>query len=101
MNPSELMILVNQVKEKTDIVEVIGSRIRMTRSLKAICPFHSDENPSFSVNVRGQFFYCFGCGVGGDVIKFLMLYERRGFVDVLLDLAARAGIQVPKSFGGR
>jgi len=92
---------VQHVKAGSDIVEIIGSRIPLSSSLKAKCPFHDDRNPSFSVNRTGQYFYCFGCGVAGDVIKFLMLYERRGFLDVILDLAARAGIRVPGSLGRR
>ena len=92
---------VDNVKASSDIVEVIGSRIPLSRSLKACCPFHDEKNPSFSVNPRGQYFYCFGCGVGGDVIRFLMLYERIGFVEALVDLAEQAGIDVPKSLSGR
>jgi len=92
---------VDRVKASSDIVETVRSRIPLDSSLKARCPFHDDRNPSFSVHPSGQYFYCFGCGTAGDVIKFLMLYERKGFVDVLLDLAARAGMQAPKSFTRR
>src|SRR4030042_4743841 len=67
------------VKASSDIVEIVRSRIPLDSSLKAKCPFHEDRNPNFSVNAKGQYFFCFGCGVAGDVIKFLMLYERKRF----------------------
>lgn len=86
--------LIERVKASSDIVEIIGSRIPLSRSLKACCPFHDDKDPSFSVNPKGQFFFCFGCGVGGDVIKFLMLYEHMGFAEALFELAEHAGIEL-------
>ena len=58
---------VRKVKEENDIVMIIRDRIVLSPTLKAKCPFHDDRNPSFSVNESGQYFYCFGCGVGGDV----------------------------------
>jgi DNA primase len=75
MNTRDFEELIRKVKEDTDIVEVIQEKIRLDTSLKALCPFHDDRNPSFSVNANEQYFYCFGCGVGGDVIRFLQLYE--------------------------
>jgi len=71
--------LVEKVREQTDIVQVIGQYITLDRHNKALCPFHQEETPSFSVNQRGQYFHCFGCGVSGDVFRFLELYEKRPF----------------------
>jgi DNA primase len=101
MKHSELRAYVDQVKTGVDIAEVIGARVQLNRSLKGTCPFHEERNPSFSVNSRGQYFHCFGCGVGGDVIKFLMLYERIGFIEALVDLAEHAGIELPRSLRGK
>jgi DNA primase len=101
MKALELRALAERIKANIDITEIVGARIQLNRSLRACCPFHEDRNPSFSVNPRGQYFHCFGCGAGGDVIKFLMLYERIGFVEALVDLAERAGIDIPRSFSGR
>jgi len=95
MNSCDFEELIRRVKEETDIVEVIRDRISLSPSLRARCPFHADKNPSFSVNARGQYFYCFGCGVGGDVIKFLLLYEGNCFMEVVRELASKAGISIP------
>jgi DNA primase len=86
---------VETVKERTDIVEIVQSYVTLDKKYKGKCPFHPDENPSFSVNPKGQYFYCFGCGVGGDVIKFLELIENKSFREALKDLASRAGISFP------
>jgi DNA primase len=86
---------VRKVKEETDIVMIIRDRISLSPTLKAKCPFHDDRDPSFSVNAKGQYFFCFGCGVGGDVIKFLQLYEGKSFMEVVRELASKAGISIP------
>lgn len=86
---------IERIRAMTDIVQVIGSRINLDKNNRAICPFHSDHNPSFSVHAKGQFFKCFGCGLGGDVFKFVMLMERREFKEVLYDFARKAGIPAP------
>ncbi len=101
MRPDKHRELINKIKASSDIVEIIGARIPLDRGLKARCPFHDDHDPSLSVNTQDQYFFCFGCGVGGDVIKFLMLYERIGFVEALADLAEHAGLELPKSLRGR
>jgi len=95
MKNYDLKDLIERVKERVDIVEVIGQRISLDRNHKAHCPFHDDKNPSFSVNPKGQYFHCFGCGVGGDVIRFLELYEHKSFMDALTELARQAGISLP------
>jgi len=84
--------LIEKVRAQTDIVQVIGSRIDLDHHNKASCPFHQERTPSFSVNAKEQYFHCFGCGAGGDVFKFLELYENKPFMDVLSELAGQAGI---------
>lgn len=86
--------MVERVREGTDIVHVIGQHIDLDRHNKALCPFHQEKVPSFSVNPTGQYFYCFGCGTGGDVIRFLELYENRPFMKVLSDLAEPLGLSL-------
>ena len=63
---------------------------------KGLCPFHGEKTPSFQVNRDKGFFHCFGCGAGGDVIKFLELHEKVGFQDAVKQLAQRFGIPVPE-----
>jgi DNA primase len=87
--------LIEEIKDKTDIVQIIGERVRLGRNNMARCPFHDDKTPSFSVNPKGQYFHCFGCGAGGDVIDFLMRFERIGFMDALKRLAIHVGIEMP------
>ena len=68
---------------------------------KGLCPFHGEKTPSFHVNGEKGFFHCFGCGVGGDVIKFVELYDKVGFPDAVRQLAARAGLAVPEAEDAR
>jgi DNA primase len=84
--------LIERVRERVDIVQVIGQRIALDHHHKALCPFHEEKTPSFSVNPKGQYFHCFGCGVGGDVFRFLELYENKPFMEVLSELASQVGI---------
>ncbi|MCK5602449.1 DNA primase, partial [Candidatus Pacearchaeota archaeon] len=97
MNPGDFKSVVESVRERIDIEDVIGKYLQLNGKLKAICPFHEDKSPSFSVNPDGQYFHCFGCGVGGDVFKFLMLYEEKDFMTVLCELADKAGVTLPQS----
>lgn len=86
---------IDQIRNALDIADVIGSYVpvkRVGHSAKALCPFHKEKTPSFHVNPARQAFHCFGCGVGGDVFKFVMLYENVDFPTALRMLAARAGI---------
>jgi len=88
---------VQSIKDKIDIVEFIRSRVELQpagRNLKARCPFHKEKTPSFIVNPERQIFHCFGCNVGGDVIKFLMQYENIEFFEALKILAEQAGIEL-------
>ncbi len=85
--------LIEQVRQATDIIEIVNERVPLDRGHKALCPFHQEKTPSFHVHPEGQFFKCFGCGAGGDVFKFLELYDRIPFTEALRALAARAGIE--------
>jgi len=90
-----------QVKSSVDIVKVIGEYVRLRRMgatgrYSGLCPFHQEKTPSFSVNQSRQFFKCFGCSVGGDVIKFVMDIEGMTFWETLNLLAERNGIPIPK-----
>ena len=92
--------LKESVKEGTDIIDVINSYVPLKRvgtNFKALCPFHSEKTPSFSVNPAKQIFYCFGCQKGGDVIRFVMEHERIDFLGALRILASRAGIHIPET----
>lgn len=92
MNKNDFHSLIEKVKLKSDIVSVIGQRIKL-KDNKAICPFHHEKTPSFSINPDGQFFYCFGCRTGGDVIRFIQLYEGVTFKEAVYILAEEANIK--------
>jgi len=86
---------VEEILAKTDIVELIGEYVQLKRAgrnFKALCPFHSEKTPSFIVSPERQIFKCFGCGAGGNAIKFLMEYEKMEFGEALRFLAKRAGV---------
>ncbi|CAN5729023.1 hypothetical protein BH20VER1_BH20VER1_16440 [soil metagenome] len=88
---------IEQVAAANDIVEVIGSYFPLKRAgsaYKALCPFHQEKTPSFTVNPQRQSFHCFGCNVGGSVFRFVMDYEHLDFPAAVKKLAARAGIPV-------
>lgn len=71
------------MKQSNDIVAVVGKYLHLTpfnKDFKALCPFHKEKTPSFVVNPRNQTFYCFGCHAGGDVLRFVELYEGVGRV---------------------
>ena len=88
---------ISEVRERTDIVELISQYVSLKRSganHMGLCPFHSEKSPSFSVNAARQFFHCFGCGIGGDVFSFLMKIEGLAFPDAVRRLAERAGIEL-------
>ena len=90
---------IDEVLAYTDIVELIDSRVPLKRSganHMACCPFHGEKTPSFSVSQPKQFYHCFGCGVSGNAINFLMEYEHLSFVEAIEELAQMAGMQVPK-----
>jgi DNA primase len=95
----DLQELVREIKDKNDIVGVISEYTTLKRSgrgLLGLCPFHSEKTPSFNVNPDKQFFYCFGCGKGGDVISFIMKAENLDFIGAAKRLAGRAGVVWPE-----
>ncbi len=86
-----------QIAAANDIVEVIGSYFPLKRAgstYKALCPFHQEKSPSFTVNPQRQIFKCFGCGAGGSVFKFVELYENLSFPEAAKKLAERVGIKI-------
>ncbi len=93
---------IEQIAAANDIVEVIGSYFPLKRAgtnFKALCPFHQEKTPSFTVSPSRQTFHCFGCGVGGSVFRFVMDYEHIDFPSAVRKLAARAGIPVIEERG--
>ncbi len=87
---------------RTDIVELIGSRVPLKkagREYKACCPFHDEKSPSFWVSPDKQFYHCFGCGAHGTALGFLMSYDRLAFPEAVEELASRAGVEVPREGG--
>jgi DNA primase len=92
--------VIDQVIAANDIVEVIGGYFPLKRAgavYKAICPFHQERTPSFTVNPQRQIFKCFGCGAGGSVVRFVMNYENLEFVGAVKKLAERAGIRIEQN----
>ncbi|OAI14762.1 DNA primase [Methylomonas koyamae] len=87
---------------RVDIVDLIDSRVPLKKSganYVARCPFHTEKTPSFSVNRARQIYHCFGCGASGNAIGFLMEFNHLGFVEAVEDLAAFAGVDVPREAG--
>ena len=90
--------LIEEIRSRNDIVDVISGYVLLKKSgtsYKAKCPFHTEKTPSFSVSPDKQIYHCFGCGVGGNVISFIMSIENLGFIDALKLLADRVGIILP------
>ena len=91
--------VIDRVRDASDIVAVVGEHVslkRQGRTWKALCPFHKEKTPSFIVNPDRGIFKCFGCGMGGDVFRFVMEFEKLSFPEALEHLAGRAGIVLPK-----
>jgi DNA primase len=88
------------LKSVVDIVKVIGAYVplkkRGANSYIGLCPFHSEKSPSFNVHPTQQFYKCFGCGAGGDVIKFVMEYEKVTFQEAIASLAEQFGVPLPE-----
>jgi len=92
---------IDEVKQRIDIVEVIGRDITLTkagRTFKGLCPFHAEKNPSFYVYPEQQSWHCFGCNNGGDVFSFIMKKQNIDFGEALRQLADKAGVVIPSKF---
>ena len=92
------------VREKSPIADVIGEHVQLRNAgggnLKGICPFHDEKSPSLSVSPARNLYHCFGCGAGGDVIRFVQAIEHLDFTDAVERLAARSGVQLRYVEGG-
>src|SRR5262245_22602554 len=89
---------VDTVRNAGDLVRLVSDHVTLKPAgsrLKGLCPFHQEKTPSFSVDPEQQLFYCFGCQVGGDLFKFVMLYERVEFPEAVEYLARRWGVPLP------
>lgn len=92
--------LVEEVRQKNDIVDVVSGYVRMKQrgaNYVGLCPFHNEKTGSFSVSPSRQIFKCFGCGIGGNVFTFIMQYENYTFVEAMKMLAERAGVKLPEA----
>ena len=90
---------IDDLRMQASILQVVQEYVPLKRagtSYKGNCPFHNEKTPSFNVNPDKGFFHCFGCGVGGDVFKFLELHEKVGFPDAVKTLAQRFGVALPE-----
>ncbi|MGH9357738.1 MAG: DNA primase [Terriglobia bacterium] len=97
MKPAE------EIRAAVDIVRVVGEYVQLRKqgaNLVGLCPFHQEKTASFAVHPTRQIFHCFGCGVGGDVFKFVMLIENVTFPEALHHVAQKAGISLPQHQGG-
>ncbi len=93
---------IEQVRQATDIVDLLSQYLRLKkrgRNYFAVCPFHVEKTPSFSVAPEKQIYHCFGCGASGNVFNFLMEHENMTFVEAVRYLAQRAGIRIEESRG--
>jgi len=98
-----MLDVAQQVKEKIDVVDFLSKYLKLTpagKNFRAVCPFHQEKTPSLMISPDKQIWHCFGCGNGGDVIKFLMLFENLEFFDALKVLAEKAGMNLD-ILGGR
>jgi DNA primase len=94
---------IDDLRLQANIMQVVQEYVplkRAGRTYKGLCPFHSEKTPSFHVDPERGFFHCFGCGVGGDVFKFLEIHEKVGFQDAVRMLAQKFGLTLPESIGG-
>ena len=90
---------IDDLLARVNIVDVVDSRIKLKRAGKnysALCPFHKEKSPSFSVSPDKQFYYCFGCGAGGNALGFVMEHDRLSFPEAVDELARLVGMEVPK-----
>ncbi len=95
---------INDLLARVDIVDVVDARLTLKkagRNYQALCPFHNEKTPSFSVSPDKQFYHCFGCGVSGTALTFLMEFDRLEFVEAVETLARMAGVEVPREQSSR
>ena len=96
---------IEEIRSRCNVVEVVASYLPQLRrrgaTFKCNCPFHQEKTPSFTVNETRQIFHCFGCGVGGDVFRFVMEYEKVDFYTAINILADRYGIEIVYEDGGK
>jgi DNA primase len=95
--------IIDEIRDRTDIIKIISDHVvlkKAGKNFKGLCPFHSEKTPSFSVSPDKRIYHCFGCGVGGNVFKFLMEIQSISFPEVLKVLAERAGIPLPHNSSG-
>ena len=88
---------IDEILKRTDIVELISSYLSLKQAGKdhvGLCPFHNEKTPSFSVSAQKQLYYCFGCGAGGNAIRFMMDLNGTSFIETLEDLGKRVGINL-------
>ena len=92
--------VVEEIISRSDIASVVGQYVQFTKNsgnnLFGLCPFHSEDTPSFSVSTNKQMFYCFGCHKGGDVVTFIKEIEHLSYVEALQFLAEKAGVTIPE-----
>ncbi|UPR55541.1 DNA primase [Vibrio sp. ED004] len=90
---------IDDLLARLDIVDIVDARVKLKKKGKnygACCPFHNEKTPSFSVSQEKQFYHCFGCGVHGNAIDFIMEFERLDFVEAIEELASYLGLDVPR-----
>ena len=93
--------LVSQIKDRLDIVEVVSEQVILKKNgghYWGLCPFHKEKTPSFSVNPNLGIYKCFGCGEGGDALTFIMKTQNKEFIEVISELAAKFGLEMPQKF---
>src|SRR5690554_7671222 len=90
---------IDDLLSRVDILDVVESRVKLRKTGKnysGLCPFHQEKTPSFTVEPEKQFYYCFGCGAGGNALGFVMNYESQDFPQAIETLARVVGVEVPR-----
>jgi len=93
---------IDDLMARVNVLDIVEARVKLKRSGKnysGLCPFHKEKSPSFTVNSDKQFYYCFGCGAGGNSLGFLMEHDRLSFPEAVEELAKLAGVEMPKQQG--